>query len=232
VKKDNSGSEKNILEMGKAFPEIGNAMTDRMTGIILSGGKSSRMGINKAFLEINGERLIDRTVRQFKELFSEVILVTNEPLLYLDQDVHLITDIYKRKGPLGGLYAGLYYASFDYAFLCACDMPYLNVEFIRYMMGRVKGYDIVIPETSEGYFPLHAIYSRRSLPTIKNLLERGDRLKVIGVFKGMRVLTIPESVIRAYDPEGIMFLNINTEQDLQQALVLQRKGDATLHSKG
>ncbi len=212
-----------IMEAGKDFPETGSTTKERMTGIILSGGKSSRMGINKAFLEINGERLIDRTVKQFKELFPEVILVTNEPLLYLDQDVALVTDIYKRKGPLGGLYAGLYYASFDYAFLCACDMPYLNVEFIRYMMGKVAGYDVVIPETSEGYFPLHAIYSRRALPTIKNLLERGDRLKVVGVFKGMRVLTIPEPVIRSYDPEGMMFLNINTEQDLQQALTLKHK---------
>jgi len=208
-------------------------MTDRMTGIILSGGKSSRMGLNKAFLEIQGERLIDRTVRQFQELFSEVILVTNEPPLYLDQDVTLITDIYKRKGPLGGLYAGLFYASFDYAFLCACDMPYLNVEFIRYMMGKVAEYDIVIPETSEGYFPLHAIYSRRCLPVIKNLLERGDRLKMTGCFKGMRVLFIPESIIRTYDPQGVMFLNINTEQDLQQALVLQHKGeDPRLSVKG
>ncbi|OPY89492.1 MAG: putative molybdenum cofactor guanylyltransferase [Syntrophus sp. PtaU1.Bin208] len=223
--KDNSvvGKKNNILEAGVDFPEAEKAMKERMTGIILSGGKSSRMGINKAFLEIDGDRLIDRTVSLFKELFSEVILVTNEPLLYLDQDVALVTDIYKRKGPLGGLYAGLYYASFDYAFLCACDMPYLNVEFIRYMMGKVAGYDVVIPETSEGYFPLHAIYSRRCLPTIKNLLERGDRLKVVGVFKGMRVLTIPEPVIRSYDPDGRMFLNINTEQDLQQALTLKHQ---------
>jgi len=195
-----------------------------MTGIILSGGKSSRMGLNKAFLEINGERLIDRTLRQFKELFSEVILVTNEPLLYLDQDVTLITDIYKRKGPLGGLYAGLFYSSFDYAFLCPCDMPYLNTKFIRYMMERVAGYDIVIPETPEGYHPLHAIYSRRCLPTIKSLLMR-DRLKMIGCFKGMRVLFIPEPVIRSYDPEGRMFMNINTQQDLQQALALKNKAD-------
>jgi len=85
----------------------------------------------------------------------------------------------------------------------------------------------VIPETSEGYFPLHAIYSRRCLPVIKNLLERGDRLKMTGCFKGMRVLFVPESVIATYDPEGVMLLNINTEQDLQQALVHQHKGDDT-----
>jgi len=219
--KENDETEKyKHIERVHGIPGEGKGMT----GIILSGGKSSRMGLNKAFLEIKGERLIDRTLRQFKELFSEVILVTNEPLLYLDQDVTLITDIYKRKGPLGGLYAGLFYSSFDYAFLCPCDMPYLNTKFIRYMMERVAGYDIVIPETPEGYHPLHAIYSRRCLPTIKSLLMR-DRLKMIGCFKGMRVLFIPEPVIRSYDPEGRMFMNINTQQDLQQALALKNKAD-------
>ena len=195
-----------------------------MTGIILSGGKSSRMGLNKAFLEINGERLIDRTVKLFRQLFSEVILVTNEPLLYLDQDIALVTDIYKGKGPMGGLYSGLFYASFDHAFLCACDIPCLNVEFIRYMTGKASEYDVVVPETADGFHPLHAIYSRRCLPSIKSLLIR-DSLKMTGCFKGMRVLYIPESVIRSFDPECRMFLNINTEQDLQRVLELKHKSE-------
>ncbi|OPY08394.1 MAG: putative molybdenum cofactor guanylyltransferase [Syntrophus sp. PtaB.Bin001] len=193
-----------------------------MTGIILAGGKNSRIGKNKAFLEIAGERLIDQTIRIFRQLFPEVILVTNEPHLYLNQDVTLVTDIYKEKGPLGGLYAGLFYASFEKAFLSACDMPYLNIEFIRYMMERAEGYDIVIPETSEGYFPVHAVYSRRCLPSIKGLLIK-NRLKMTGCFKGARVLFIPESVIKSYDPEEKMLLNINTDQDLQQVLAIQRK---------
>lgn len=208
------------IEKGEGFPPE----RTKMTGIILSGGKSSRLGTNKAFLEIKGERLIDRTVRQYRELFAETILVTNEPLLYLDQDATLVADIYKRKGPLGGLYAGLFYASFDHAFLCACDMPYLNTEFIRYMMGKAAGYDIVIPQTAEGYHPLHAIYSRRCLPVIKSLLLR-DRLKMIGCFQGARVLFIPEPVIRSYDPAMRMLMNINTEQDLRQLLALQREGE-------
>ncbi len=225
TKKDNlNGKADKMLKAGKMFPEAGHVMAERMTGIILSGGKSSRMGLNKAFLEIDGERLIDRVVRQFKSLFPEVILVTNEPLLYLDQDIPLVSDIYKRKGPLGGLYAGLYYASYEYAFLCACDMPYLNVEFIRYMTEGMDGYDIVVPETSEGYFPLHAVYSRRCLPGIKNLLERGDRLKMTGCFRGMRVFFVPESVIRTYDPDGTMLLNINTEEDLKRALAFRQRG--------
>ncbi len=195
-----------------------------MTGIILAGGKNSRIGTNKAFLKITGERLIDRTVRILRQLFPEVILVTNEPRLYLNQDVTLVADIYKEKGPLGGLYAGLFYSSSDKIFLSACDMPYLSVEFIRYMMERANDYDIVIPETSEGFFPLHAVYSRRCLPSIKGLLMK-DRLKMTGCFKGSRVLIIPESVIKGYDPEEKMLLNINTKKDLQQVLAIQREVD-------
>jgi molybdopterin-guanine dinucleotide biosynthesis protein A len=80
-----------------------------MTGIILSGGKSKRMGENKAFLRVQGERLIDRTVRIFKSIFEEVVLVTNDPLIYLDQDVMIVTDIVLGKGPLGGIYSGLFH---------------------------------------------------------------------------------------------------------------------------
>lgn len=75
-----------------------------MTGIILSGGKNIRMGTNKAFIKVDGERLIDRTVRLFKDIFEEVILVTNSPLEYLDQDVKIVTDIIKGKSAMGGVF--------------------------------------------------------------------------------------------------------------------------------
>ena len=105
-----------------------------MTGIILAGGKSSRMGTNKAFLTVGGERLIDRTVRIFKDIFHEVILVTNTPFDYLDQDCTIATDIIKGKGALGGIYTGLFFASHDHSFVSACDMPFLDKSFIKYMI--------------------------------------------------------------------------------------------------
>ena len=186
-----------------------------MTGIILSGGKSSRMGANKAFLHVGGERLIDRTVRIFKEIFSEVILVTNNPLDYLDQDCTIATDIIKGKGPLGGIYTGLFHASHERIFMAACDMPFLNRAFIEYIMDHCADFDIVVPELPDGLQPLHAIYSRRCLPAIKRLIDK-DQLKITGFYKGLKKLTIPEDVTKRFDPKGMMFINVNTEADLER----------------
>jgi molybdopterin-guanine dinucleotide biosynthesis protein A len=186
-----------------------------MTGIILSGGKSSRMGANKAFLHVGGERLIDRTVRIFKEIFPEVILVTNSPLDYLDQDCTIATDIIKGMGPLGGIYTGLFHASHERIFMAACDMPFLNRVFIEYMMDHCADFDIVVPELPDGLQPLHAIYSRRCLPAIKRLIDK-DQLKITGFYKGLKKLTIPEDVTKRFDPKGMMFINVNTEEDLER----------------
>jgi molybdopterin-guanine dinucleotide biosynthesis protein A len=171
------------------------------------------MGTNKAFLRIDGERLIDRTVRIFREMFKEIILVTNSPLEYLDQDVEIVTDIYKGKGALGGIFTGIFYASENQSFVSACDMPFLNRSFIEYMTGLAKDYDIVVPHTAEGFQPLHAIYSKNCLaPIKKNLLE--DKLKVTGFYKGRKLFIIEEEVLRSFDPEGRMFFNVNTQEDL------------------
>ena len=80
-------------------------------GIILAGGKNTRMGVNKAFLEINGTRMIDKTIDIYSRLFSEILIITNDPLPYLEfTRAAIVTDIYKGKGPLGGIYTGLFYS--------------------------------------------------------------------------------------------------------------------------
>ncbi|MCE5284157.1 MAG: molybdenum cofactor guanylyltransferase [Deltaproteobacteria bacterium] len=184
-----------------------------MTGVILSGGRNRRMGENKAFLQVDGERLIDRTVRVFREIFGEVIIVTTAPLDYLDQAATVVTDIFPGKRALGGIYTGLFYASSERAFVVACDMPYLNPAFIRYLVQQADGYDIVVPEVPEGFQPLHAVYARRCLPVIRGLLER-NRLKIIGFYPGHRILKIQPAEFGPFDPDGRMFLNVNTPADL------------------
>jgi molybdenum cofactor guanylyltransferase len=190
-------------------------MTAAMTGIILSGGKSSRMGTNKAFLTVDGERLIDRTVRIFRDLFAEVMIVTNTPLEYIDLNIRVVTDIIRGKGSLGGIYTGLFFSSYDHAFAAPCDMPFLNREFIEYMISHLDNYDIVVPGTADGVQPLHAIYAKRCVPVIRKLLE-ADKLKITGFYKGFRTLNIEEREIRPFDPEGRIFLNVNTQEDLQR----------------
>ena len=185
-----------------------------MTGVILSGGKNMRMGENKAFLRIEGERMIDRTVRLFRAVFQQVIIVTASPLDYLDQQATIVTDILPEKGALGGLYTGLFFALDEQVFVVACDMPFLNRAFLEYMIGQTAGYDIIVPAPPDGLQPLHAVYSRRSLPVIRSLLDR-NRLQIKELYPSQKLLKIPVEVLRSFDPGGRMFLNVNTPEDLR-----------------
>jgi molybdopterin-guanine dinucleotide biosynthesis protein A len=191
-------------------------MKNDMTGIILAGGKNSRMGTNKAFLKIDGIRLIDNILAVYKKIFSEIIIVTNDPLSYTEfSDSIVVTDIYKEKGALGGIYTGLFYATHDYSFVAACDMPFLSEDFIIYLTGQIGKHDIIVPELSEGFQPLHAIYSRNCLSHIKKLLI-ADKLKITGFYKEVRLLSIPEEKIKSFNKDGRLFLNFNTQKDLEK----------------
>ena len=190
--------------MGKVEP---------MTGVILSGGKNTRMGENKAFLRVGDERLIDRSVRIFRNLFEEVLISTNSPLEYLDQEATLVTDVYPEKGALGGIFSGLFFASHPRIFVAACDMPYLNIDFIRHMKDCRDDFDIVVPRTPDGLQPLHAIYSHRCLEPMRRSIER-DRLKITSFYKGLRIREILPDAISAFDPQGRMFLNVNSKKEL------------------
>lgn len=192
-------------------------MKKNLTGIILAGGKNSRMGvgINKAFLKINGERLIDSILSIYQKIFSEIIIVTNDPLPYSEfiRSV-VVTDIYKGKGSLGGIYTGLFYASNDYTFVSACDMPSLNKAFIDFMIEQIDKHDIIVPEVPEGFQALHAIYSRHCLSAMKKMIL-SDKLKIAGLYKDMRLLKITEENIKPFNKDGHLFQNINTPDDLK-----------------
>lgn len=194
---------------------IANPVKNAFTGVILAGGKNSRMQTPKAFLEVNGQRLIDHSLSIFKKIFSEIIIVTNNAEAYLEfTEAVLVADIYKNKGPLGGVHAGLFFASHPHAFITACDMPFLNENFIHYLLEQVQDDDIVVPQSSDGLQPLHAVYSRRCLPAIEKRLV-SDHLKIDGFYKDMRVRKISEDQIARFGSEESLFKNINTPQDLK-----------------
>ncbi|HUN55086.1 MAG TPA: molybdenum cofactor guanylyltransferase [Smithella sp.] len=190
-------------------------MNKNVTGIILAGGKNSRMGVNKAFLEIDGVRLIEKTLNIYRQIFNEIIIVTNDPLAYIEfADASVVTDIYKGKGPLGGIYTGLFYAKNPYAFISACDMPFLNKDFILYMIDQKGRYDIVVPEHPEGFQTLHALYSGRCLLYIKRMIE-AENLKISDLYKEVRTLGITEEKIKPFEKDKHLFLNLNTPEDLK-----------------
>jgi len=187
-----------------------------ITGVILSGGKSIRMGENKAFLEIRGKRIIEHTVDVLQRMCNQVILVTNELLEYSYLDLEIAVDLIPKSGPLVGIYTGLSYASHSYSFITACDMPFLNRKVIEYMLTIRKNYDVVIPHLNDGYHPLHALYSRRCINFIEEVI-REDNLKVTDFFNRVRVREVSSDEIISLDPDLNSFLNINTPEDLKKA---------------
>jgi len=186
-----------------------------ITGVILAGGKNIRIGENKAFLEIKGERIIDRTVKLFKGIFSQVILVTKTPLEYSYLDLEIILDLIPKSGSLIGIYTGLFYSSYAHSFVAACDMPFLNTKVIEYMINISRHYHVVIPHLPAGYHPLHALYSKRCMKFIEELIRK-DNLKIIDFFKKVKVREIKSDEMNLLDPTMSAFLNINTPEDLEK----------------
>jgi len=188
-----------------------------MTGVILAGGESTRMGKNKAFIEINGQRIIDRTVSLFREIFDDVLLVTNTPLDYLALNVKIVTDLVPEKGSLGGVYTGLFFSSSPKAFFVGCDMPFLDGRVIEYFLSLSQTADIVAQRTKDYWQPLHAIYPRTLLKPIERLLQQGE-LKIIKAYQGMWVREVTGEELKLLDPDLHTLSNFNTPEELQKLL--------------
>ena len=186
-----------------------------LTGILLAGGKNIRMGKNKAFLQVNGRRIIDRTAELLNKIFEHVILVTNEPLTYSHLNLEIAADLIPESSALVGIYTGLFYAATPYCFVVACDMPFLNRKVIDYMVSLRNGYDVVIPVLDDGYHPLHALYSRRCITPIEQRIRTGN-FKVTDFFNRVTVRKVTPKELRALDPSMEAVLNINTPEDLER----------------
>ena len=188
------------------------------TGVILAGGLATRYsGKTKAFLDIDGKKILDRIYGVFTELFEEIVLVTNNPLDFLDWDLDMGTDLFPVRSSLTGLHAGLFYASNPYAFFSASDAPFLKKALVETVLEAIeKDPDVAIPETSKGLEPLCAVYSKRCIGHMERHLEKGS-FKIRDVFKKLRVVTISEKRLRMADPELASFFNVNTPEDLTLA---------------
>jgi molybdopterin-guanine dinucleotide biosynthesis protein A len=193
---------------------------DPITGIILSGGKNIRMGVNKAFLRIGQRTIIERTAELFNQLFEQVILVTNDPLDYSHLDLEIAVDLFPKGGALIGIYTGLFYASHSPCFIAACDMPFLRPAVIDYMADLGKNYDVVIPSLEDGYHPIHALYSRRCIIQIEQLIGKKN-YKITDFFHKVRVREVTSTELKPLNPTMDSFLNINTPEDLEQ---IRREG--------
>jgi molybdopterin-guanine dinucleotide biosynthesis protein A len=177
-------------------------MKKQMAGVILSGGKSLRMGQDKAFIEIAGLPMIERILRVLGDLFEETLVVANQTDPYRRLDTSVYTDAIPGRGALGGLYTGLLFSSFDTAFCVGCDMPFLSPSLISYL--------------ADGLQPLHAVYSKTCLGAIRRVIDE-NKEKIIDIYPLVNVKVIPESDFSFLAGWKESFLNVNTPEDLDQA---------------
>jgi len=154
-----------------------------------------------------------------RELAGTILLVTANRERDEVQGLRVVSDLLPGAGPLGGLYTAIRAASPARALVVACDMPFLTAPFLRRLVAAAAGVDAVVPRTADGYHPLCAVYAPSAAEPIRRRIESG-RLKVIDALADLRVREIGPEEIAPYDPDGILFFNVNTPDDYQRALRL------------
>lgn len=188
-----------------------------LTGAILAGGQARRMGgINKALLEIGGIPILDRILATLIARCERVIVIANQPEPYNERHLAVFPDLLPGMGSLGGLYTALEVASTEKVFVCACDMPFVNGNLLRYLSARSSGCSAIVPRDQYGLQPMHAIYSREPREMLRARLQKG-LLKVEHFLDSISAQILPPEEVSRMDPFGTAFLNVNDPEDLRRA---------------
>jgi len=195
----------------------------RITGVIQAGGRSTRMGGEpKALLELGGKRIVERVVDALAATLDDLLVVTNTPERYEFLHLPMVADRYPDGGALGGIFTGLAAAAGDAAFTVACDMPFLHPDVVRLVLARAGEGDVVIPRVDGQYETMHALYAKACLAPMEARLRAGQ-LKITGFFPDVRVLEIGADAVSRHRAPPIVFMNVNTPDELARARVLARE---------
>ena len=189
-----------------------------LTAVVLAGGKSTRLGQDKAFALVGGRPMVERVLEVVRQVCDEILILGGDGgKLKADQARHL-PDEHPGEGPLMALRTGLAAMTHDWAFATACDAPFLEPRLLEYLWTLREGHDAVVPFTAADNYPkpLCALYARRCLPAATAALDRGDR-QLVRLYRDVRVLYVPEDNLRLIDPDLRSFLNVNTAEDLRRA---------------
>ena len=185
-----------------------------MNAVILVGGKSCRMGTNKAFLELKGKTFIELQIELLREMFDEISISANTPSEYEYLNLPIFKDIYPGKGPLGGIYTSLINSSSLHTFMLACDMPFVGPELIKHLKDLTKEYDVVIPKSENGLEPLHAFYSKNCIEPIKRELDENN-LRIRSFFPQVNVKIVELDSLASSDHFKNSIKNLNTMTDYE-----------------
>ncbi len=197
-----------------------------ISGIILAGGRSLRLGHDKVLEKIGDKSLLERVVSHIDSFSKNIIIVTAHERTFAplakNPKVKTVCDILPGQGSLGGIFTGLEASRSFYNLVVAADMPFLNEPLLHYMIEKAEGYDFVLPRVDGLFEPLHAIYSRNCIAPIKTILGQGKKM-IIELFNYVKVRYIETEEVERFDPEHLSFFNINTKEDL--ALARQIAGE-------
>ena len=187
------------------------------SAVVLAGGKSSRMGRPKAMLPFGGEPLIVQVVRRLSLLFPDIVVVAAPGQELPELPVTLVHDEVAHQGPVGGICYGLGACDSAAAFVTSCDVPFLSLPLVSHLASRLPQHDVVAPYWEGRFQPLHAVYRRSVLPLLERQLQRGE-LRPVFLYDKVRTLKVEEDEVRAFDPDGSSFFNMNAPEDYAAAL--------------
>ena len=193
--------------------------SQRVTGIILAGGKSSRLGRDKAWEDVGGQRIIDRVIGALQSSCDEVLIIGDRPErqseLSLPKCIQYRSDELKGRGSIGGLYTGLKSSDTLWSLVVACDMPFISRELIRFMLSIISKNrcDAIVPIINGRYQPTHALYNSTCIPFIEKNISSGN-FRMDSYFDEIYLEEISEDVINSIKGAELSFFNVNTEDDL------------------
>jgi len=189
-----------------------------VTGVLLAGGKSRRMGEDKRYLVVGEQTLLERGLAVLRSIFQEVLVVIAQDSPPLDLDARVVRDLVPDCGSLGGLHAGLTQATTPYMFVVACDMPFLDPVVVAQFTSRRATADIVMAKLADQLHPMHALYGKQCLPVVEQMIgARQLKIQEIVSHASLRVRYVTEADLLAIDPSGRSFKNVNTPADLEVA---------------
>ena len=202
---------------------IEDIMETEVTGILLAGGKSRRMGEDKRYLIVGKQTLLERGLAVLRSIFQDVLVVIAQDSPPLGVDARVVRDLVPDCGSLGGLYTGLTQATTPYIFVVACDMPFLDQAVISQFTSRRTTADIVMAKLAARLHPMHALYGKGCLPAMEQMiLARQFKIQEIVSHASLQVRYVTEADLLTIDPSGRSFHNVNTPADLEVARSLAR----------
>jgi molybdopterin-guanine dinucleotide biosynthesis protein A len=190
----------------------------QISGLVLAGGSSTRMGRDKAFLELDGRPLIEIVVERMASVCAEVLIVAGDTRPYAGLGVPVVEDRFRGVGVLGGLHAGLEAAAHELTLAVGCDMPFLSLDLLRVFVDWAEGFDVVLLRQGEQVEPLHGAYRRTCLPAMEAAI-RARRRRIISFFPCVRVRYVTPDDVIPFDPDLRSFRNVNTPQEWEAVQV-------------